>query len=89
MAAQRLSRLQKKILRWLVQDHQRTKGMIASSHEELVKHLQADKGKISHSLQTLEMRGWIMLGRSPGGNMQHLTLTPAGHTGAAKVGKKL
>jgi hypothetical protein len=50
MAAQRLSRLQKKILSWLVQDHQRTKGMIASSHEELVKHLQADKGHISRSL---------------------------------------
>ena len=85
MAAQRLSRLQKKILSWLVQDHQRTKGMIARSHEELVKHLQADKGNISRSLQTLETRGWIILGRSPGGNMQHLTLTPAGHTCAAKV----
>jgi DNA-binding MarR family transcriptional regulator len=89
MAAQRLSCLQKKILSWLVQDHQRTKGMITSSHEELVQHLQADKGNISRSLQTLETRGWIILGRSPGGNMQHLTRTPAGHTCAAQVGKKL
>ncbi len=89
MAAQRLSRLQKRILRWLAQDHQRTKGMIASSHEKLVKHLQADKGNISRSLHTLETRRWMVLGRSPGGNMQHLTLTSAGHTCAAKVGKKL
>jgi DNA-binding MarR family transcriptional regulator len=78
MATQRLSRLQKRILRWLVQDHQRTRGFIVSSHEELVQNLQADKGTISRSLRTLEARGWIMLGRSPGGKAHHLTLTSEG-----------
>jgi len=36
MAMWRLSRLQQRILRWLAADHQRTRGMIVSSHEDLV-----------------------------------------------------
>ncbi|SRR6266480_3126284 len=79
MTTQRLSRLHKRILQWLAADHQRTKGFILSSHEELVKALQRDKGTISRSLRILEGRGWIVIGRSPGGKAQHLTLTPEGH----------
>ena len=52
MATQRLSQLQRRILQWLAADHQRTKGFILSSHEELVKALQRDKGTISRSLRT-------------------------------------
>jgi hypothetical protein len=37
MAAQRLSRRQKRILQWLATDHQRTRGMITSSHQDLVR----------------------------------------------------
>src|SRR5438270_323545 len=44
MAAWRLSRLQQQILHWLAADQQRTRGMIVSSHEDLVKALPADKG---------------------------------------------
>ena len=51
MATQRLSRLHQRILQWLAVDHQRTKGFILSSHEELVKALQRDKGTISRSLR--------------------------------------
>ena len=51
MATQRLSQLHKRILQWLVADHQRTKGFILSSHEELVQALQRDKGTISRSLR--------------------------------------
>ena len=87
MATQRLSRLHKHILQWLAADHQRTKGFILSSHEELVKALQRDKGTISRSLRILEVRGWIVIGRSPGGKAQHLTLTPEGHKRAAEVTK--
>src|SRR5438552_18267125 len=75
MATQRLSRLHKHILQWLAADHQRTRGFIVSSHEELVKALQRDKGTISRSLRTLEARGWLVIGRSSGGKAQHLTLT--------------
>jgi len=43
-----------------------TKGILASKSCELVKALRGDKGNISHSLRTLEARGWIVLGRTPG-----------------------
>jgi DNA-binding MarR family transcriptional regulator len=89
MATQRLSRLHQYILQWLAADHQRTQGMISSSHEALVKDLQGDKGNISRSLRTLETRGWIVLGRSPGGKAQYLTLTTEGHKRAAEIVKKV
>jgi DNA-binding MarR family transcriptional regulator len=89
MATQRLSHLQRRILQWLAADHQRTNGVIVSSHEELVKALQGDKGTISRSLRTLQGRGWLRIGRSPGGKAHHLTLTPEGHKRAVEVGKKL
>ena len=43
MAAVRLSRLQKRILRWLAADEQRTRGMITSSHPELAAALPSAK----------------------------------------------
>ena len=87
MATQRLSQLQRRILQWLAADHQRTNGVILSSHEELVKALQRDKGTISRSLRTLEARGWLIIGRSSGGKAQHLTLTPEGQKRVEKVAK--
>jgi DNA-binding MarR family transcriptional regulator len=89
MATWRLSRLQQRILHWLAVDHQRTKGMIVSSHEDLVKALREDKSNISRSLRTLGVRGWIMLGRSPGGKAQHVTLTSEGAQRASEITKKL
>src|SRR2546428_755237 len=89
MATQRLSRLHQRILQWGEADHQRTTGFIVSSHAELVKTLQRDKGTISRSLRTLEARGWLVIGRSSGGKAQHLTLTPEGHKRAGEIVKKL
>jgi DNA-binding MarR family transcriptional regulator len=89
MATWRLSRLQQRILRWLAVDHQRTKGMIVSSHEDLIKALREDKSNISRSLRTLEARGWLMIGRSPGGKAQHVTLTSEGAQRASEMTKKL
>src|ERR671931_1944425 len=89
MATPRLSRLHKRLLQWLAVDHQRTKGFILSSHEELVKALQRDKGTISRSLRLLEARGWLVIGRSPGGKAHPLTLTPEGHKRAGEVAKKV
>ena len=85
MATQRVSRLQKQMLRWLLTDPQRTRGVLASSHEELVKALGNDKGNISHSLRTLEARGWLVLGRTPGGRAESLYLTPAGLEKASEI----
>jgi DNA-binding MarR family transcriptional regulator len=62
--------------------------MIVSSHEDLVKGLPADKGNLSRSLRTLAERGWIVIGRSPGGKAQHVTLTPEGSQRASEIVKK-
>jgi hypothetical protein len=72
MTARRLSHLQKQILSWLWRDEQRTRGMISSSHPELVGALPAAKGNISHSLRLLETRGWIVIGRTVGGKAEYL-----------------
>jgi DNA-binding MarR family transcriptional regulator len=85
----RLSRLQQRILHWLALEHQRTKGMIVSSHKDLVKALRRDKSNISRSLRTLEARCWLIIGRSPGGKAQHVTLTLEGSQRAAEMTKKL
>jgi DNA-binding MarR family transcriptional regulator len=84
MAARRLSRRQKHILQWLAADHRRTRGMITSSHQDLVRALPGDKGNISHSLQTLEARGLIVISRSPGGQAEALWLTPEGQNWASQ-----
>jgi len=62
---------------------------MASSHAELGKALGGDKGNISHSLRTLEARGWIVLGRTPGGRTASLYLTPAGLEKASEIYIKL
>jgi hypothetical protein len=78
MTAARLSQLQKRILRWLTADPQRTQGRITSSHQELVRALHRDKGNISHSLGILAARGWMVIGRSSGRKAESLRLTPEG-----------
>ena len=78
MATRRFSRLQKRLLAWLATDEQRTRGMILSSHPDLVSALQGDKGNISHSLHTLEARGLLVIVRSRGGKAEALSLTAAG-----------
>ena len=85
MAAQRLSRRQKRILQWLAADHQRTRGMITSSHQALVRALPGDKGNISHSLHTLEARGLLVIGRSPGGQAESVWLTSEGQKWASQL----
>ena len=85
MTMVRLSQLQKRILHWLLADHQRTQGRITRSHQELVRALQRDKGNISHSLQTLAGRGWIVMGRSSGGKAESLRLTPEGQQWASQL----
>jgi hypothetical protein len=85
MAAQRLSRRQKPNLQWLAADHQRTRGMITSSHQELVRAIPGDKGNISHSLPTLEARGLIVIGRLPGEKAAAVWLTSEGQQWASQL----
>jgi hypothetical protein len=85
MTATRLSRLPKQMLRWLHADERRARGMIASRHQALVQAVPSAKGKMSHSLRLLEMRGLIRIGRSPGGRAEYVTLTTAGRQKAAQL----
>jgi len=78
MAATRLSRLQKRILAWLEQETVRTKGTVSPSHQELVNHLSlagVDQGNISHSINNLEHKRLIAVGRTPGGKAEFVNLT--------------
>lgn len=85
MATQRLSRLQKRIMRLLLAEHHRTRGGTAMGHVELVKALGGDKSNISHSLRTLEARRMIVIGRTPGGQADSLYLTPEGLKKASEI----
>ena len=85
MATQRLSRLQKRIMRLLLAEHHRTRGGTSMGHVELVKALGGDKSTISHSLRTLETRGVIVIGRTPGGQADSLYLTPEGLKKASEI----
>ena len=85
MATQRLSRLQKRIMRLLLAEHHRTRGGTSMGHVELVKALGGDTSNISHSLRTLETRGVIVIGRTPGGQADSLYLTPEGLKKASEI----
>lgn len=85
MAIRRVSRLQKRLLRLLVAEHRRTQGGSSTSHYELVKALGGDKSNISHSLHTLEKRGWIVILRTPGGQANAIDLTPEGLKSASEI----
>jgi len=89
MTTQRVSRLQKHILRLLLTEHHRPHGGTATGHLELVKALAGDKSNISHSLCILETRGWIVISRTRGGRAESLALTPAGLKKAAELWMKL
>jgi DNA-binding MarR family transcriptional regulator len=78
MAAARLSRLQKHILRWVAADEKRTRGMITRSHPELAAALPSAKGNMSHSLRRLEIQGLIVMTRTAGGKTESVYLTAAG-----------
>jgi DNA-binding MarR family transcriptional regulator len=85
MAVQRLSRLQKRIMRLLLAEHHRTRGGTTMGPVERVKALGGDKSNISHSLRTLEARGVIVIDRTPGGQADSLYLTPEGLKKASEI----
>lgn len=85
MAAQRLSKLQRQVLISMWTQYERTQGGISTGHLELVQTLGRNKSNVSHSLRTLEARGLITIGRSPGGQATHLDLTQEGQKMASNL----
>jgi DNA-binding MarR family transcriptional regulator len=78
MAPERLSRLQRRILAWLLAEDQRLRGTMAASHQDLVQALAHDKGNVSTSLKGLEAKGLVTITRTPGGRAEAVNVTPAG-----------
>jgi DNA-binding MarR family transcriptional regulator len=88
MASERLSRLQRHILAWLVAKDQRTRGTMAASHEDLVRVLVArgfDKGTRSTSLKNLEVQGLVTIARTLGGRAEAVNLTREGRNRVASL----
>jgi DNA-binding MarR family transcriptional regulator len=88
MAYERLSRLQRRILTWLMAEDQRTRGTMAASHEDLVRALVArghDKGNVSTSLTGLAAKRLITITRTPGGHAEAVALTPEGRNRVAAL----
>jgi DNA-binding MarR family transcriptional regulator len=59
--------------------------MITSGHQDLVRALPGDKGNLSHNLRTLEARGLMVIGRSPGGKAESVWLTLEGQKWASQL----
>jgi DNA-binding MarR family transcriptional regulator len=78
MAPERLSRLQRRILAWLLAEAQRTRGTMAASHQDLVQALGHDKGNVSTSLKGLERKGLVTIARTPGGKAEAVDLSAEG-----------
>jgi DNA-binding transcriptional regulator GbsR (MarR family) len=87
MAAERLSRLQRRILPWLLAEEQRTRGTMSTSHEDLVHALAHHKGNLSTSLRNLEAKGLVRLTKTPGGKIEAVDLTRAGRDRAEVLNK--
>ena len=81
MTTERMSRLQRRILAWLLAEDQRTRGTMAADHQDLVQALVAfgfEQGNVSRSLKGLEAKGLVTIARTPGGHAKAVALTPAG-----------
>jgi DNA-binding MarR family transcriptional regulator len=85
MAPERLSRLQSRILAWLVAEDQRTRGTMAASHADLVHAVGDDKGNVSTSLKGLERKGLVTIARTPGGRAEAVDLTAEGRNRVAAL----
>jgi DNA-binding MarR family transcriptional regulator len=86
MSHECLSRLQRRILIWLVAEDQRLRSTMAASHEALARALVArgfDKGNVSTSLKGLEAKGLVTITRTPGGRAEAVELTREGRNRVA------
>ena len=78
MAAERLSRLQRRILQYVDVVEARSRGIIAASHVELVQAVGGNKGNVSISLRNLEAKGLVVVSRTRGGKAEAVALTREG-----------
>jgi DNA-binding MarR family transcriptional regulator len=89
MSAERLSRLQRRILAWLLAEDQRTRGTMAADHRDLARALAHHPGNLSTSLRGLERKGLVRLQRTLGGKAEAVDLTAEGRHQAELLNKHL
>ena len=78
MAAERLSRLQRRILRYVYEAETRSRWSVAPSHLEIMCAVAGNKGNVSMSLRNLEAKGLLVVHRTPGGYADTVALTREG-----------
>jgi DNA-binding MarR family transcriptional regulator len=78
VTALRSSRFQHRILVWLAQEAQRTRGTMSASPQDLRHTLGTDKSNLSHSLGNLAAKGLVRITRTAGEKAEAIDLTPAG-----------
>ena len=78
MAAQRLSRLQRRILCYVYEAEASSDWHTWPSHVEVVRALGGNKGTLSVSIRNLEAKGLLKVYRTRGGYADSLWLTPEG-----------
>ena len=78
MTTTRLSRLQRRMLRYVYEAEVQSGWRVSLSHYALVRALGGNKGNISISLRNLESKGLVHVYRTRGGKAESVWLTPEG-----------
>lgn len=85
MTTTRLSRLQRRMLRYVYEAEARSRWSVSASYADLVRVLGGNKGNISISLRNLEAKGLVHVYRTRGGKAEAVRLTQEGKKQASQV----
>ena len=85
MAAQRLSGLQRRIVRYVYDAEARSGWSVSPSYFELLRALGGNQGNVSTSVRNLEAKGLVGVSRTRGGNAESVWLTREGTKRASQV----
>jgi DNA-binding MarR family transcriptional regulator len=89
MAAERLSRLQRRMLQWVHEVEAISGWRYRPGYDELQRGLGGNKGNMSVSLRNLESKGLIKVYRTSGGQASTVWLTEEGQNRVCKLNKVL
>ena len=84
MAAERLSRLQRRMLQWVYEAEAGSGWRIRPGYYELRRAVGGNKGNMSMSVRNLETKGLVPVERTSGGQTSTVWLTEAGKNQAAQ-----
>ena len=85
MATERLSGLQRRLLKTIYDIEAQNQWRMSPSHTELREALGGNKGNFSVSLRNLETKGLVQVYRTSGGKAESVWLTPEGKNRVAQL----